>query len=205
MVLPNQHPDPPGDLNSRILPIEPSDGIAPRLTSLLRIHRSMQSPVFFGKSGSNRWDDPRGSYGVLYSSKDDFGAFIETFGHATGIRLIEEDELDGHSLSEIAIGKSLQLVDLTGGGLAKIGADARIGDCDIDISKKWGSAFFDHPSSPDGILYRARHDPSRLSIAVFDRSSAKLGSSSLIVDSFMNPAHEALLARLLDQYGFGLA
>src|SRR6478735_5682570 len=45
-------------------------------------------PLFFGRSGLNRFDAPAGEYGVLYAGESVECAFIETFGSATGIRAI---------------------------------------------------------------------------------------------------------------------
>jgi len=194
------HPDPPEDIDRRKLPIVTKLG----KSQLYRVHLSHKDAVFFGKSGANRWDDPKGQYGVLYTGIDEYCAFIEVFGHATGVRLIEEDDLEKRGMSIIPVARPLRLVDLRGKGLARIGADSRICDCDVEISKRWSRAFFSHPSRPDGVLYRARHDPSRFSVALFERAGKKLGLEQVMIDSFMNPDHEKLLAELLDHYGFGI-
>jgi len=95
------------------------------------------------------------------------------------------------------------LVDLSGKGLARIGADARLtsGD-DYALSHRWSKAIHDHPSQPDGILYRARHDPSRLSAALFDRLGSRL--RAVPTGSFLDPANVALLGRILDEFRFAL-
>lgn len=200
---PGEHPGPPADCNSRSLPIKQTSEL--KLRELVRIHAGDYGPVFFGRSGHNRWDDSRLKFGVLYAGKDDFCAFIETFGHTTGVNLIEESDLENRSMSRIPIKKPLRLVDLTGSGLAKIGADNRLCVCNIEIAKKWSRALFQHPAKPDGILYGARHDPSRQAVAVFERAKSKLGKPTLMVDSFTNPAHASVLAKFLDHYDFGLA
>jgi len=38
---------------------------------------------------------------------------------------------------------------------------------DYRISQRWAHAFQQHPSQPDGIYYRARHDTERFSVALF--------------------------------------
>lgn len=203
MPNPGEHHNPSSDFSSRALPIRQTDEL--KVHELVRIHASSYSPIFFGKSGNNRWDDSLARFGVLYAGADDYCAFIETFGHTTGVNLIEESDLDAKSMSFIPIKKSLQLVDLTGNGLAKIGADSRLCVCDIEISKKWSRALFDHPAEPDGILYGSRHDPSRQAIAVFERAKPKLRKPILVIDSFASPAHAAALSKLMDHYGCGLA
>lgn len=140
----------------------------------------------------------------MYTGKDDCCAFIETFGQDTRIRLVEEAELDARSLSEIPIRRMLSLVDITGAGLARLGADNRLADCDHAISQEWAKEFFAHPARADGILYRARHDPSRLSIAVFDRAKSKLGVPIPLAHPLSSPPAHRRLGRLLDHYDFGL-
>ena len=68
----------------------------------------------------------------------------------------------------------LRLVDLTGPGLPRLGADARLADGDHQVSQAWSAAFHGHPDRPDGILYRARHDPSRFAVAIFERAQRKI-------------------------------
>jgi hypothetical protein len=51
---------PPHDLKERELPIVRLEG------PWLRLHAAGREPVFFGRMGLNRFDDPEGEYGVLY-------------------------------------------------------------------------------------------------------------------------------------------
>ncbi|PKN48333.1 MAG: hypothetical protein CVU63_05370 [Deltaproteobacteria bacterium HGW-Deltaproteobacteria-20] len=54
----------------------------------------------------------------------------------------------------------------------------------------------DHPSQPNGLLHRARHDPSRLSAAIFERAEPAL---TILADTtFLDPAYAAQLGRILD-------
>jgi len=191
------HPDPPSDFGSRRL------NTTRRTRQWYRVHKVGRGPLFFGKSGGNRFDAPAGEFGVLYVGADAHCAFIETFGHATGVRSVTMGELDVRGIAVIASERPLRLLDLTGKGLARIGADARLssGD-DYGLSHRWSKAIHDHPSSPDGILYRARHDPSRLSAAIFERVAPAL---TVVSDAtFVEPAYAAQLGRILDGYKFGL-
>jgi hypothetical protein len=48
-----------------------------------------------------------------------------------------------------------------------------------------GTALWSHPQQPGGLYYRARHDLSRLSIALFDRAArqvAEVSHGSLAAD-----------------------
>ena len=58
------------------------------------------------------------------------------------------------------------------------------------------------PTSPDGLLYRSRHDPSRLCAAIFDRAEDALTATSL--GSLADAHNVALLADLLDAYDYSL-
>ncbi|WP_438020577.1 RES family NAD+ phosphorylase [Sorangium sp. So ce315] len=191
------HPDPPPDLAARPLPVT----IFRRCW--FRIHRLAHAPLFFGRSGDNRFDAPAGEFGVLYAGKDAHCAFIEVFGHATGVRLVEQGELAARGLARIAARRPLRLVNLAGGGLARLGADARLTSGEsYAAAHRWALAIHDHPRRPDGIVYAARHDPSRVCAALFERASAELEVTPL--GSLADPAHAALLARVLDTYRFGL-
>ncbi len=170
---------------------------------LCRVHEAVKSPIFFGRIKRHRFDAPDGSFGVLYAG-DENAAFIETFGHDTGRQDIDTAELDASSMSELPLNGPLALVDLTGAGLANLGADARLCTGDIGISQRWSQAIHNHPARPDGILWRSRHDLSTTSVAIYDRAAIKLAPPRLRIDSFMSPAHTAALAALLDRYRFNL-
>lgn len=194
---PTPHPPPPGDLDGRRLPTVSSR------SPWFRVHRSGRDAVYFGKSGLGRFDSPDGSYGVLYAARDFAGAFIETFGWNTGVNLVSRSELEARELAEVAASEELVLVDLTGKGLARIGADARLATGEHAVSQSWSSALFGHPEEPDGILYRARHDPDSLAVALHERTRHK-GVEARPLGSLADRQNAELLANALDRYGFGL-
>src|SRR6266542_3962239 len=105
-AVPGAHPDPPSDFHSRTLPIATHGG------SLFRSHLHSVAPLYFGRTGRNRFDDPLGRYGVLYAARDPFGAFIETFGQETGSRTVGVGELKMRCLTEFYPVTPLSLVDL---------------------------------------------------------------------------------------------
>jgi hypothetical protein len=85
---------------------------------------------------------------------------------------------------------------VTGPGLTTIGADERLCAGNYDVSQRWARAIYEHPSRPDGIYYRARHDPSQRSAAVFDRAARVITiepDGSLLLDA-------TLLSQLLRRY-----
>jgi hypothetical protein len=191
------HPLPPADFAARPLPIT----IYRR--PWFRIHRLTHGPLYFGRSGDNRFDAHAGEFGVLYVGKDERCAFIETFGHATGVRVVDHGELAARGIARVTPKRPLRFVNLTSVGLARLGADARLtaGES-YDPPHRWARAIHDHPKKPDGIAYTARHDPSRVCAAIFERVSADLAVTAL--GSLMDPAHVPLVATLLDTYKFGL-
>lgn len=73
-------------------------------------------------------------------------------------------------LSEFRSERHLRLVDLTGPGLARLGADARLFAGDHGQARQWSRAFYSHPDRVDGIYYPVRHDPSRVAAAVSSTS-----------------------------------
>ena len=40
------------------------------------------------------------------------------------------------------------------------------------IAQRWSRALWEHPQQPDGIIYRSRHDPSKVCAALFDRCAS---------------------------------
>lgn len=193
---PTPHPNPPSDLSVRELPIIEIQ------SSWYRIHQTRYGALHFGSSGRSRFDAPNEAYGVMYVAPQPQGAFIETFGSQTGIRVISEAELSLRSMSRLETRQQLRLVDLTGAGLAKLGADGRLCTGNHRLAQQWAFELRQHPMQADGIYYRARHDPSRYCAAIFNRTS-ELWS---IQDTRLcnSRAFSATLADILDTYDFGL-
>jgi len=165
------------------------------------LHAAQYGALFFGKTGAYRFDAPGGEFGVLYVGANEPCAFIETFGHATGTNFVTTGELQVRCLSRVEASRPLRLVDLSGEGLARLGADARLSAGEsYDAPQAWSLALFQHPDAPDGIAFTARHDPQRLCAALFDRVSA------VVREERLGPLLEqpALLRTLLDHYAFGL-
>jgi hypothetical protein len=193
---PGPLPDPPADLDQRDLLIVDDPG------PWFRVHRADRDPLFFGATGNNRFDAPAGEFGVCYLARDPYGAFIETFAWTTGIRVVTIAALAARSLARIETARSLRLVDLTGHGLARLGADERLSAGEHGPAQRWSRALWAHPDSPDGVLYRARHDPSRFSLAVYNRVRGVLRTT--LLGSLIDPIHTELLAPILDHYRISL-
>lgn len=193
---PSPHPEPPEDLVNRSLPTVKLD------EPWFRIHQSRHDPLYFSNSGCSRFDAPAQEYGILYIAQQAQGAFIETFGMNTGIQLVSHNELSLRSISCLKSMRSLRLVDLTGAGLAKIGADNRLSTGDHRLAQRWAVALWQHPMEVDGIYYRARHDPSQSCAGIFDR--ARDCWHTLQTLRCASPEFQGTLATILDHYEFGL-
>ena len=168
----------------------------------VRFHWTVHDPLFFGKTGSSRFDDPLGRYGVLYAADNSDGAFIETFGRSPGLNVVSRRQLADRSVALIDATRPLRLVDLTGPGLAHIGATGSLASGPHPVAQAWSRALWGHPSRPEGLLFRARHDPSCLTVAIFSRAARAIRATpqGALMDASVRP----LLAAALRRYNFVL-
>ncbi len=188
-------PEPSKRLHSITLPISEVD------REWYRSHPSHREPIFFGKNRAYRFDAPAGEYGVLYVGADPHVAFIESFQIAGLHPAITESKLRERSLSRIRIRRPARLVNLAeSGALTRIGADGRIFTATYTVSQRWSRALQSHPGSPDGILYRPRHDPARLAAALFDQIAEEVTAQNAGLWLDQN----AVLAEVLETYGVAL-
>ena len=201
-MLPDPHPLPPADLPARELPIIMRDG------PWVRLHQPAYAALHFGASGRNRFDAPDGQFGVMYAADTLDCAFIETFDrdtseHGAYLNLVAWSEIEARGVAAITPSRSLRLVDITGPGVRRIGADARLATVhDYALPQRWSLALHEHPSMPDGIAYRSRHDPSLTSVALFDRAASSIN----VVEhgSLADPRFHPDLARILRRYQFSI-
>jgi len=195
-----KHPEPPGDPSALRVLVTRLRGV------FYRTHSHRFGPLFFGKTAASRFDAPAGEFGVCYLARDRHGAFIETFGHETGVRFVTEAQLRERALARVTLtdrASALRLVDLRAEGLARIGADASlVTGLDLGLAQRWSLSLHAHPRRPDGILYRARHDPARECVALFGRARAKVRVRS--TTSWLDPSLHEALGDILDTYDFGL-
>jgi hypothetical protein len=126
------------------------------------------------------------------------------FGDMGGNRVLDEGDIQSRYSIEVAVRRTLRLIDLTGPGLQRAGADARItiGD-DYSISRRWAVVFWRHPIKADGLLYRSRHDPEQTAVALFDRAQDAMTVRDM--GSLAGPAMVLETAVVLERYSFGLS
>jgi hypothetical protein len=194
---PGLHPPPPSDLSQRELPLFT---LAAK-TIFYRVHQAKYDPIYFASSGGGRFDTAEG---IIYLGIDEYVAFRETIGRFSKYRLISGEELEKRRMSEVKSRRGLSLVDLTGKGLTLLDADARLLTGDYKIAQQWSKALQNHPSNPDGIYYRSRHDPSRFCLALYQiRTSSTLktiNTYDCLSDEYVNR-----LAAILEEYQYGLS
>jgi hypothetical protein len=190
------HPSPPLDFNTRELPILSSQGTWYRLND-----REFSSSLYFDRSGNGRFDGPAQGYGILYVGADVHASWIECYGRTLGEKGVSENTLRQRNLYAIDSQRSLIFADVTGSGLAKMGADARLSSGLYHVARQWAQAIHDHPQKVDGIRYRSRHDDERYCYGIFDRCSSELQEQNL---GNLLESHPSLLAEILNCYDYGL-
>lgn len=190
------HPPPPADFPARELPIVTSRGTWYRLNPV-----DFSSSLYFDRSGKGRFDSPAQGYGIMYVGADVYASWIECYGRVHGAKGISVNTLKQRNLSAIDSTKELIFADLTGSGLVKMGADARLSSGAYPVARLWAQAIYEHPQQVDGIRYRSRHDDERYCYGLFDRCESHLQERNLgnLLES--NPT---LLAEILACYDFGL-
>jgi hypothetical protein len=201
--LPGRHPLPPADLGRLRLPL---DVLGPR-ERWWRIHDANFAALFFGKTRRYRFDDPLRQYGVLYVGRNVRCAFVETLGAGVTdrrrpLRRVSLKDLEHRALACVRALRPLRLVDLRDRGLQALGADGRLTTGDYRIAQEWSRALWEHPEQPDGILFRSRHDPSKICAALFERCASAVVARGLgrLVDL---PA-ATRIADAIDWYGYSV-
>jgi RES domain len=193
-------PPPPADLASRALPIAQLD------RAWYRIHACIHGALFFSTQPIARFNAPNGEYGTTYLGDDLACCFVETFGRldtaaATTVRTVSQAQLLAACVSEMVSTRPLALVDLTGSGLRRLDADARLFASEHAVARLWGRTLWAHPSQPDGLLFPSRHDPSLPSVALFDRARDAVRAGA---PQSLGTLPLAVLDALLDRYDFSL-
>jgi hypothetical protein len=173
---------------------------------LYRIHRTALDPLHFGRALDSarrqRRDSPDASCGVCYLAFEGHIAFVETMLRDLDLDTVYQDDLAVRSLALVEVREPVRLVELHDQHLRPLGADASVVQGSYDVTWEWSAALHSHPNAPDGVQYRARHDDSGFSVALFERGNGKvrvLGSTTLL-----DPSLAPELAGWLDRYGVGL-
>jgi RES domain len=190
------HPLPPADFQMRELPSLSSRSVWYRLNA-----KEFDSSLYFDKTGKGRFDSPAQGYGILYVGEDVYASWIECYGRSHGARGISEVALRQRNLYEINSQQVLVFADITGSGLVKLGADARLSSGAYAVARQWAQAIYEHPQKVDGIRYRSRHDDARYCYGIFDRCANELHEKNV---GDLLESNTKLLAEILNSYNYAL-
>jgi hypothetical protein len=142
------------------------------------------SPASGWRKSPSRFSDPRrriaaNRFGILYLGKSLKVCFLEALlrderNGTVGDFPLAENELRYRLYAEINIGSALTLVDLRGDAAIRMGVPSDVARASHQsLARAWSVAFYEHPESPDGIIY-----PSRLNLetnlGIYDRAVPKL-------------------------------
>jgi hypothetical protein len=174
---------------------------------LYRHHQKAFEPVYYGKKGDYRFDDPQcpdpGSFGVLYAGEDPEGCLMESIPPHQGVPAVTGAYLDARAIAKMELIQPLRFIDLVSpGGLASIGADNRLCDGNYRVAQQWSAALRKHSCKPDGLRYRSRHAPERVAFAIYERDKPVFKITTM--GSFTAPANSALFGNVLRTYNLAL-
>ncbi len=162
-------------------------GVFYRLHSVNRATGDPWDPLHFSQRGNSRFD-PAGGVGTLCVAMTLAGGLMELLDDYWGAvgsmgRSVTEQTLRETWVSLVAL-PPVVLFDATGANLSKIGTDAQMLTGDYATTRDWASRIIAHHANIDGILYRSRHDPARLNVALFQRDALL----PAILDDDLTPA-----------------
>ncbi len=114
------------------------------------------------------------TFGRCYLGVSHEAAFAVSFLRRPPLAAIDRATVDGRDMAEIVITRPLRLVALLGPGLKAAGATAAVSTGPQSTVRRWARALWEHPSVPDGIAYRCRHEVAEVAVALFDRARRSL-------------------------------
>ena len=145
-------------------------------------------PLFYGRDGTNRYDDPKRSYGVLYLGHDLPTALMESVFHkhqwlTDSKRSITLQEIQSRLVRAVGVLKHLQLADLTAPGVmaAHFGLNLeQLASRDYTHTQQVSARVHamrgdDNEPLFDGVLYPSSNNYPAASIALFERAQDKVG------------------------------
>jgi hypothetical protein len=148
---------------------------------LVRLSRYPATEPYFGKRARDRFDDPKGKFGVCYAADSLETAFAETVLHAACLALPDTNQrlvsvADATRREKVLFrlcrgGRTLRLADLTGAALSRLGGNNDLSaGSDYARSQDWARRLRQASPAADGIRYVSRQYNTRFCYALFDRS-----------------------------------
>lgn len=160
-----------------------------------------EESLHFGRNSVHRFDDPNREFGVCYVSESMSGAFVETVARKKleGEAILKED-LKDLCLKRMKICRSLEVLDLRGPNLMKLGVDSSLGSTDdSELTQRWSSAFHSNGVQFDGLRWLARHDNQCKSVAIYDRWEVEDAYEMSGLGPLL-PDHEGFVTRMIETY-----
>ena len=171
------------------------------------------TPLYFGTSSANRYDDPTGDYGVLYLGFDLPTVLMESVfhqhqWHRSRSRTITLSEIRGRIVRAVGVVEPLNLADMTAPGVMAREFGLNLGQLASRryihtqrISRQIYEAL-DSSGTPafDGLLFPSRNNFPATCIALFYRARAKV----VVVDDLPLAQHVDWPA-FVNQYRIGVA
>jgi len=144
-------------------------------------------PLYYGRDGTNRYDDPAKRYGVLYLGRDLPTALMESVFHKhqwdqDAKRSIALAEVQSRLVRAVGVVDDLRLADLTAEGVMAgyFGLTLeQLASRDYTHTQRVSArvhAMVDADGLPlfDGVLYPSRNNYPSASIALFERAQGKV-------------------------------
>ena len=125
---------------------------------------------------------------------------IETLLRQPRRATVDYREIADRSLALMMADRSLRLVSATGPNLLRLGTTFALSTGPYEPCAQWADALFDHPDTPDGILFGSRHNPEELCIALFEKPDIAL----TVVETVPLTSHLKQVGEILDRHGKSL-
>jgi hypothetical protein len=169
-----------------------------------RVHQTSKGPIYFGRSGLNRWDSPGGDYGVMYVAESWQGALMESVLHDPTTKIVLESELAKRSIGLISTSINLRVVDVSDGKTLRA--------LKVTESETKGGAYAESQAiskgiysagwNVNGIRYVSRLDPSLPCLALFDFPAEQVFVQDL--GNLLSSFNRNLVSSMLRDYGIRL-
>ncbi len=144
-------------------------------------------PLYYGRSSTNRYDDPAGAYGVVYLGRDLPTALMESVFHKhqwleDTKRSIALKEVQARMVRAVGVLDDVLLADLTASGVMAgyLGLNLeQLASRDYTYTQQVSvrvHAMLGKDGQPlfDGVLYPSRNNYPAKSIALFERAGTKI-------------------------------
>lgn len=161
------------------------DTVQEHFSEVLRITSWFDGQPYFGKSGSNRFDDPKGEYGVCYAAQDIRCAIAETLLHdevaEKGFFTVEHEEISKLWVHHLQSKEPVHRVDFSGHLLKRLGVESAsiMSETTLEHSQYWSREIYEHDDAIDCIQYVSRQNNELKGLALFERAVERRGVESV--------------------------